>query len=103
MLNYIGIIIGCVCLVLIAVIGYFLYKKIGAQQFTIDQLIERQLVVEGAIMRPSPGSEVQSLVDVTSEECEECDIMPVTFESDSESDTQLPIHNENEIINDGIE
>lgn len=87
MLDYIGIIIGCVCLVLIAVIGYFLYKKIGVQQFTIDQLIERQLVVEGTIMRPSPGTEVQSLVDVTSEECEECDIVPVSFDSEPESDT----------------
>ena len=87
MLDYIGIIIGCVCLVLIAVIGYFLYKKIGVQQFTIDQLIERQLVVEGTIMRPSPGTEVQSLVDVTSEECEECDIVPVPFDSEPESDT----------------
>lgn len=82
MLTYIGIIIGCVCLVLIAILGYFLYKKISAQQLTIEQLIERQLAIEGNV-RPLPGEEVQSLLDIN-DECEECDIVPLKFEEDSE-------------------
>lgn len=80
MLTYIGIIIGCVCLVLIAVLGYFLYKKIGTHQMTIEQLIERQLAIEGKIMRPPPGEEVNSFLLDAVDECEDCDVVPVKFD-----------------------
>lgn len=83
MLTYIGIIIGCICLVLIAVLGYFLYRKIGTQQMTIEQLVERQLTIEGKMMRPPPGEEVHSLLlDVAEdcEDCEDCEVVPVKFD-----------------------
>ena len=72
MLTYVGIIISCICLVLIAVCGYFLYTKIGTQQTTIEELVHRQLSIEGMLMRPPPRQEVQSLLSDTIAPCEEC-------------------------------
>ncbi len=81
MMTYIGIIIGCICLVAIALIGYFLYKRILNQENTIEEVVSRQLSLESVLTRPPKQQELESLLTTKEDdECSECDIVPVKID-----------------------
>jgi Chordopoxvirus A13L protein len=73
------IIVVGICVVIIAIIGYYLYSKINTQQDTIDQLIKRYRSLEAVIYRPPPRTELTSLFNQQSADpnCESCMISPV--------------------------
>ena len=82
-MEYIGIIVGVICVVGIAVAGYFLYSRMSSQQTTIDQLIARQRSMEAMIFRPPPRQELNSLYakeNKSEEDCDDCEVKP--FELD---------------------
>jgi hypothetical protein len=44
--------------------------------------------MEGKILRPLPGEEVQSLLDIN-DECEECDVIPLKFDDEEVDDEEV--------------
>lgn len=83
MIEYIGIIIGIVGIIALAIVGYYLYKRIGTQQGTIEALIARQRYIDAIISRPPPRQEVASLFGSTSN-CENCTLRPFPREHETE-------------------
>jgi len=77
------IIVVGICVVIIAIIGYYLYSKINTQQDTIDQLIKRYRSLEAVIYRPPPRTELTSLFNQQSTDpnCESCMISPIVPQS----------------------
>lgn len=82
MIEYIGIIVGSICLLALGIIGYFLYNRINTQQTTIEQMIMRQRSMEAVIFRPPPKQEIKSLygktTTATEDDCDNCSIKPFT-------------------------
>jgi hypothetical protein len=85
MMEYIGIIVGVVCVIALAVVGYFLYSRISTQQTTIEQLILRQRSMESAFFRPPPQQEINSLYSkrTTNDGCDDCVVKPFEIEIES--------------------
>lgn len=84
MIEYIGVVIGIVGIIALAIVGYYLYKRIGSQQGTIEALIMRQRYIDAIISRPPPRQEVASLFESTSN-CENCTLSPFPREHETES------------------
>lgn len=78
MYEYIGIIVGVICILAVAVVGYFLYSRMNGHQITIEQMIHRQRSLEAALLRPPPRQEIKSLYKSDKEDCESCVVKPFT-------------------------
>lgn len=80
MLTYVGIILGFVCLIAIAVGGYMIYSRMQIQSIELQKISTRQMKLEGIISRPPPKQEILSLFEkVKTPKCEDvdCDIRPI--------------------------
>lgn len=78
MLAYIGITVGCICLIAFAVSMYFFYSRIKKQDETIHQMIEKQLRFESMVTRPPPKQEIASLFNsFKPNECIDCELEPI--------------------------
>jgi hypothetical protein len=84
MFTYVGIALGCLCLIAIAILGYFLYNRVKVQQSTIEQLIARQISLEGILTRPPPRQELSSFVGsrALNDDCDDCDIVPIKIQDE---------------------
>lgn len=74
---YIGVIIACVA----AMVGlsYYFYRKLSAQQNSIDELIKKYRVIENIFTRPPPEKEAARVVSKKADKkCEGCDIEPIS-------------------------
>jgi hypothetical protein len=86
MLEYIGIIIGIVCIIALIGLGYFLYSKSSKQQEVINQLILKHRAIESALFRPPPHHDVNALyTDQLDTNCDECTLQPYNESSKNES------------------
>lgn len=78
MIEYIGIIIGSICVIALGIVCYFFYNKISVQQTTIEQLIMRQRSMEATIFRPPPKQEINHLYKTIDDDCDDCVVKPFT-------------------------
>lgn len=80
MLTYVGIIVGCICLIAIAIGGYMIHSRMLSQTREIERLSARQVRLEGIVSRPPPKQELLSIFEKTKiSKCEDddCDIRPI--------------------------
>lgn len=100
MITYIGIILGIVCLIAVAIIGYFLYNRISNQQIAIDNVISHQMELERILIRPPPRQELNSFMNKqVNYNCAECDVSPIPGMKDNiivSSQHNLNVINEEE-------
>src|SRR5579864_214147 len=91
------IIVAAVCVILIGIVGYFLYNKISTQQNIIDELVHRYRSIEAVIYRPPPRQELNSLFkpNATSSKCDSCMIEPPQIQVDEEIENPSASREEN--------
>lgn len=78
MLTYIGLAVGCLCLIAFAVSLYFFNSKIKKHEETIQQMIAKQMRMEAIVSRPPPKHEITSLFrSHTKKSCDDCELEPV--------------------------
>jgi len=88
MTTYIGIILGCVCLIAIAIGGYYLYNRIVSQQQSIDTVISHQMDIERVLSRPPPRQELYSFMESQKNDCVDCEVTPIPGLKLYETETQ---------------
>lgn len=81
-------IIGAICVIAVAVLCYFLYRKVANQQEEIEKLIHRQRSLEAFLFKPPPRQEIVSLFEKETRSCESCDLNPVKLETRVEPKTE---------------
>jgi hypothetical protein len=99
MLTYIGITVGCICLIAFAVSLYFFHSKIKKQEETIHQMIEKQLRIEAIVTRPPPKQEIMSLFkSFKPDECNDCELEPIILPPQELPSDSPPAGNDDDVV-----
>jgi hypothetical protein len=73
-----------IVLIIVSVLGYFLYKKSKSQQETIDQLVSKYKQMECLLTKPTQKQQVDALFENPNDKCDDCVIEPVKLKINTE-------------------
>jgi len=79
MIEYAGVIIGVVVLIVLALVSYYFYNKVSTVYSVVDTIARNQRMLEAYMTRPPPRQDIEKLMKTTAsdDDCDDCYIKPV--------------------------